>query len=307
MLHSDKNRMWSDSLDGWSGDDTPRVCSGGGGNSGGGGGGGTNTTVQKSDPWSGQQPYLTDVMGKAQETYNRGPMQYYTGQTYAPLSAETQVAQDLQAQRALSGSSLTTAAQDQLTKTMRGDYLDPATNPYLNAGAEQIRAKVLPQIDARFSGSGRTGSALAARAAGEGVSDAIASQAMQNYTQERQNQIRGMMFAPQMAQADYQDIARLGEVGAAKEDYQQQAINEDINRFNFQQQEPWQNLGLYSNLVNGQYGSTVSTTAPAARRSVGAGLLGGGATGAGLGYMLGGGDPYATAGGAALGGLLGSW
>jgi hypothetical protein len=278
----------------------------GGGSSGGGGGGQTNTTVQKSDPWAGQQPYLTDVMQKSQDIYNRGPMQYYQGQTFAPLSAETQAAQTLQAQRAVNGSPLTTASQEQLTKTMRGDYLDPATNPYLQAGADQIRAKVLPGIDARFSGSGRTGSALAARAAGEGVSDAIASQAMQNYTNERNNQIKGMLVAPQMAQQDYTDIARLGEVGAAKEDYAQQQINENINRFNFQQQEPWQNLGLYSNLVNGQYGSTVSTTSPVARRSVGAGLLGGAATGGGLGYMLGG-DMTSGAVGAGIGGLLGSW
>lgn len=283
----------------------PQIAFGGGGNSG--GGGGTQTTVQKSDPWSGQQPYLTDVMQKAQDQYNKGPMGFYPNQTYAPLSTESQVAQDLQAQRALSGSPLTTAAQEQLTKTMRGDYLDPAANPFLQAGADQIKAKVLPGIQSQFSGSGRTGSALAARAAGEGVADAIATQAMQNYTNERQNQIRGMMFAPQMASQDYSDIARLAEVGAAKEDYQQQAINEAIDRYNFQQQEPWQSLGLYSNLVQGQYGSTVSNTSPVARRSIGAGMLGGAAAGGGLGYMLGGGDPYAAAGGAALGGLLGSW
>lgn len=276
-----------------------------GGSGGGSGGGGSNTTVQKSDPWSGQQPYLTDVMGKAQEQYGKGPMSYYQGQTYAPLSDETQTAQQLQAQRALNGSPLVSAAQQQLTDTMNGKYLDPATNPYLNSGSELIRARVQPGIDARFSGSGRTGSALAARAAGEGVSDAMAGQAMQNYLAERQNMTKAMYAAPSMASQDYADIARLAEVGAAKEDYAQQGINENIDRFNFQQQEPWQSLGLYSNLVNGQYGSTVSTTSPVARRSVGAGMLGGAATGGGLGYMLGGGDPYATAGGAGIGGLLG--
>lgn len=275
------------------------------GGSSGGGGGGQNTTVQKSDPWSGQQPYLTDVMGKAQDQYNKGPMQYYNGQTYAPLSSETQTAQQMQANRAMNGSALTTAAQDQLTKTMRGDYLDPSTNPYLNAGSELIRARVQPAIDARFSGSGRTNSALAARAAGEGVSDAMAGQAMQNYLAERENMTKAMYAAPSMAQQDYADIARLAEVGAAKEDYAQQGINEAIDRFNFQQQEPWQTLGQYSNLVNGQYGSTVSTTSPVARRSVGSGLLGGAATGGGLGYMLSGQNPYATAAGAGIGGLLG--
>ena len=32
-----------------------------------GGGGGTNT-VQKADPWVGQQPYLTDIYGESQRT-----------------------------------------------------------------------------------------------------------------------------------------------------------------------------------------------------------------------------------------------
>lgn len=300
MLYSSRSGIWCDAPG--ITDDWDNGCFGGGSS---GGGGGQSTTVQKADPWSGQQPFLSDVMGQAQTQYQKGPMQFFQGQTYAPLSAETQAAQDMQANRAMAGSPLVTASQDQLTATMRGDYLDPAKNPYLNAGSELIRARVQPGIDARFSGSGRSGSALAARAAGEGVSDAMAGQAMQNYLAERQNQVKGMMYAPQLAQQDYADMARLAEVGAAKEDYAQQGINENIDRFNFQQQEPWQSLGLYSNLVNGQYGSTVSNTSPVARRSVGAGLLGGAATGGGLGYLMGGGDPYAAGGGAALGGLLG--
>lgn len=44
------------------------------------GGGGTNT-VQNSDPWSGAQPYLRDVMGRG-FTYANNPAGFYPGPTY---------------------------------------------------------------------------------------------------------------------------------------------------------------------------------------------------------------------------------
>lgn len=44
--------------------------------------GGGGTTVQKSDPWSGQQPYLKDVMGQGAANYYGGGPAYYPGQTF---------------------------------------------------------------------------------------------------------------------------------------------------------------------------------------------------------------------------------
>jgi hypothetical protein len=45
------------------------------------GGGGTETVKTESEPWPGQQPYLTDVMGEARNLYDQG-----FGQQYAPFS-----------------------------------------------------------------------------------------------------------------------------------------------------------------------------------------------------------------------------
>ncbi len=45
------------------------------------GGGGNTTTVQKSDPWLGAQPYLLDALGFASDTAY-APPGYYPGQTY---------------------------------------------------------------------------------------------------------------------------------------------------------------------------------------------------------------------------------
>lgn len=259
----------------------------------------TTTTVQKADPWAGQQPHLTSVMNQAQGL-SKEPLSYFPGQTFAPFSPETNTALDWQTSRAVQGSPLTTAGQDELTKTLSGDYLS-AGNPYFGQMADRITAKVLPGIDSRFAASGRMGSGLHGRAVGEGLGDAIGSLAYQNYGDERTNMMRGMMFAPQMAQQDYFDIAKLAEVGGLREDQAQLGINDEMARFDFSQMEPWQRLGLYNSLIQGNYGGESSSTnsIQLPRRSVGAGMLGGAASGAGMGMMVGG--PW----GAAVGGGLG--
>jgi len=51
---------------------------------GGGGGGGQNTstqTVEKADPWEGQQPFLKDVFSKAQARYNQASPNFYPNST----------------------------------------------------------------------------------------------------------------------------------------------------------------------------------------------------------------------------------
>ena len=39
---------------------------------GGGKGGGSTTTVQKADPWEGQQPYRKEVVEEAKKLYENG-------------------------------------------------------------------------------------------------------------------------------------------------------------------------------------------------------------------------------------------
>jgi hypothetical protein len=119
------------------------------------------------------------------------------------------------------------------------------------------------------------------------------------------------MLAPGAQQADYLPAAKLAEVGAAQQDQQQQAINDAMQRYQFNQQAPYQQLGLYNSLVQGNYGANTNTTATSqfAPRSIGAGMLGGAATGGALGYLgsnaLGLTGTQGALGGAAAGGLLG--
>lgn len=64
---------------------------------------GNTTTTQTTNPWSGQQPYLSDYFQQAQNFYDGGPIgfnpanapQYYPGQTVAPFTPQQSQAIDM--------------------------------------------------------------------------------------------------------------------------------------------------------------------------------------------------------------------
>ena len=58
-------------------------------------------------------------------------------------------------------------------------------------------------------------------------------------------QNQAVMNAPGLAQADYADISQLANVGKTAEDYQKTALQADIDRFNFEQNKPYQKLSAY--------------------------------------------------------------
>jgi hypothetical protein len=259
-------------------DEVPdRGCHFGGGGSS---GGGTQTTVQKSDPWAGQQPFLQQVYGLAQGAYGSTPMNYFPGQTYANLAPETEQALRMQAQRAQQGSPLTGAAQGELTKTLSGGYLDPTGNPAFQKAAGDIQSR----IGGMFSSAGRYGSGAMANQANEALSNLAA----QTYQGERDNMMKAGLLAPQIAQQDYFDASKLAEVGGVREDFAQQGINEQMARHQYNQMEPWTRLQLYNNLIQGNVGGQSESTTSLPRRSLGAGDVLGGAAGlAGILGMMG--------------------
>jgi hypothetical protein len=75
--------------------------------------------------------------------------------------------------------------------------------------------------------------------------------AYQNYADERAKQQQAIGMAPQMAATDYQDIQQLLQAGQLREGYQGQQLGSDIQRFNFLQNQPQQNLQNYMSLVYG--------------------------------------------------------
>mgnify|MGYP000477431719 CR=1 FL=1 len=261
------------------------------------GGGGGGSTTQTTIPWAGIQPHILDVANQAKAEYLNTPNQgYYPGSTVVPFSQQTQGALDMTQERAMNGSPLIGASQDQLTATMRGDYLDPTTNPVWGSVSHDIRN----QVNGQFGASGRTGSGAHQSAIAKGLGDA----AVGLYEPERNRQMQGMFFAPQLAQQDYIDAQQLGSVGGAYEDLSGRYLQDNINRFEFGRDANQRALNDYSSVINGYagIGGTTTGTQSQKRGSKLGGALGGAATGASVGSMFG---PWGTAVGAGAGGLLG--
>jgi hypothetical protein len=299
-----------------------------GGKGGGGGGGGTQ--VQKTEPWDQQKPYLIDIFQQSQNMYNSGALapDYYAGNTVAPQSQWTQNALQMQADRAMNGSASIDTALAGMDNITSGNALannaglnalnqmTTAVNPYMTALYEDAAGQANAQIDSGFSGAGRYGSGAHENAKADAMADLSAQMYSHAYDQQLQaaqqagqlyntgigQQVVAGQTAQQLANQAYTDAAALSEAGGVKDDYQQQLINADIDRYNYESQQPLTALSNYNQLIQGTYGGTSTTTGQQQRGSLLGGALGGAASGAALGSMFG---PVGTGVGALAGGLLG--
>jgi hypothetical protein len=242
-----------------------------GGGGSGGGGSQTSTTKQELDPTI--RPYVEYGLGEAKGLYQSQTPSYYGGQTYVGPSAQTQSALQLAQNRALAGNPLLPAAQQQQLGSIQGDYLS-AGNPYFQqalAGptqqATQAYNDAIKAAQGTASMAGRYGSGVSAdiqnRAANtlaSTLANTYGNLAYQNYAGERGMQNQAVMNAPALAQADYADISQLANVGKTAEDYQKTALQADIDRFNFEQNKPYQKLASYLGATYGAPVGQVSTT-----------------------------------------------
>jgi len=250
----------------------------------GGGGGnsvqpvGQQTTVQKSEPWEGQKPYLNDTFIRAEQLANK-PIEYYPGSTVTPFSNQTESALQATEDRARNGSPIQDAGRQQMYNTINGDFLN--SNPYLDAMynraarpvSENFRDAVAPGIQGGAAKAGRYGSGLyqdmqskaqdnLGRTLGEMGTDIYG----RAYESERGRMNDAIMAAPQYAQADYNDIAQLANVGSQREGLANQYLQDAIQRWNFAQNEPASRLGNYASMIQGNYGRTETTSQPIYRQ-----------------------------------------
>jgi hypothetical protein len=190
-----------------------------------------------------------------------------------------------------------------LKSNAQGDYLDK--NPYIDQVVDRALGKVRGSLDSQFAQGGRYGSGLHQTALAGAYGDTAASMYGQNYANERQNQLgatnamgqlygdertkqlQSMMFAPQMANQDYVDAQQLAAVGGAKEGMAQSNLNEQLNRWNFDQNKYSDALARYNQLIQGNYGGSGSSTSTSPTNTNNtASMLGGGLSGAMLGGSL---------------------
>jgi hypothetical protein len=203
-------------------------------------------------------------------------------------------------------------------------------NPFQQAAIEaasrpiqrQFAETTLPGIASGFSRAGRYGSQAmgtalgsATEATARALGDVGTQIAYGGYEAERARQQQAMgaqlqaaTLAPQIYGQQFLPSQQLAQVGAAREAIAAQPLQEAIQRYQFQQQVPYQQLqGFLSSI----YGTPMASSqyAPPAQTNRAASALGGAALGAGIGQMIGGGfggfsAPAIGAGLGALGGLL---
>jgi hypothetical protein len=300
------------------------------------------TTTQTSSVDPALLPYLTQGLQRAQSLFLTGKQpEFFPGQTYVSPSAATteSIAQQeaiarqqspvlQQAQQAY------TSSLGQVGQTAAGGFLN--ANPYQQAMMEaatrpltqQFSQSVLPGISSLYSRSGRLGSGsmeralgTATEAYGRSLGDITANIAGSQYQQERGLQQQAQLAQAQLAGAapsfygqQFLPSQTLAQVGAQQEAIAAQPLQEQLARYQFGQQLPYQQLQGYLSSVYGtplgSYG-TQTTNAPTYQNR-GAGILGGGIAGGLGGYALGQAFPqiggtYGALGGAALGGLLGGY
>lgn len=292
---------------------------------GGSGSSGSQTSTQTVQPWGPQQQFLTEGFNQAQNLLNSNP-QMYQGSMTLPYSPETETGLDLITTQALTGSPVSNAYKNQLSDTLNGNYYpgfnqyytDPTNSPGFQAAMTSAANKIIPSIDSTFNAAGRGGSGLADQAKASAISDSFANlyqgdkqlQA-QNYNDERTRQLQASMLAPQETQQEYGDFYNLLGVGQMRDQLQQQALNEQVQRNDYSNNIGWQQLQNFMNIVNGNFGSTGTQTTPLTSNQ-GAGVLGGALGGASLASTLGASTagaglagPWGLALGAVGGGLLG--
>jgi len=246
-------------------------------------------------------PYLTYGLEQGAQLYQQGGPKYYTGETFVAPSQTTQAGLQALETRALAGNPLTGLAQQQLQGTLGGAYL--GGNPFFQGAfapaaqaAQQQYKSTLGDIASKSSLAGRYGSGvmgnLQDRASGQyaqALTNTAGQLAYQNYEQERARQQQAIGAAPQLAATDYQDIQQLLQAGQLREGYQGQQLGADIQRFNFLQNQPQQNLQNYMSLVYGNPLGRVAnqTTSGAADTSTLQNVLGLAAVGSGVYKNLG--------------------
>ena len=232
------------------------------------GGGGGSTTTTGIDPML--KPYVTYGLEEGKKLYEAPGPGFFPGQTYIDPSQATQQALQMTQQRATAGSPLLQSAQQQQLQTIQGRGVNPflqgalsaAYQPTVEAAQEATRGLQGQASNAGRYGSNAMGQIAERQAAGlgRGLGNQLSTLAYGSSEAEAARQATAIGNAPALAQADYTDIQALLKAGQGGEQYQQAALQDAMNRYNYEQQLPQQKLQQFANLFSSAPGGQTSTT-----------------------------------------------
>lgn len=270
-------------------------CKGGGGSSA-----PTNQTVtQKAEPPEWVKPYSLDYLKRA-SPLSKQPYNPYPYSRVSSLTPEHYAGMQNVVDQATYGDAGVNLARENYGQTMRGDFLNPDTNPYLRSTYDRAAQDVTDQYTygtapvqqsqaARAGALGGSADAQVAQMDRWGLGNNLGNLATDiyggNYAMERGNQMQGMGMASQMNEIGYRDAQALMGVGDINRDYSQAQINQDYEDYLAAQMWPYQQLDVLGNalgVASGGGGTTVTTQPSFYQPNRTAGMLGGGMLGYGL-------------------------
>lgn len=162
-------------------------------------------TQMKGSGESFQAPMIRKGLKSAEDAFLNSP-------DFSPESVETQ---NMIMNQGRSGAGIAGDANQQLQKTINGEYLTGGKG--FDAALNAATNKILPSVNSSFAKSGRSGSGLADVAKTGAISDAFAGQ----YGQERQNQLNA---TNQAITNQNTNLNAMNKVGATKDNARRQAI-----------------------------------------------------------------------------------
>jgi hypothetical protein len=177
---------------------------------------GTNTATKA--PWGPQQPYLTRGFERAEGTYNQ---------------AQSSPFASLLKSRAQTGTPLTSAGMNLATNTLRGDYLNPQSNPFFSGALSQAMDTARSKINSQFQGN-NYGSSAHQEWLSKGMMGAASPLLASMYQSGLDNQNRVLGMSPALANQDLELMAQAENI-------------------------PWANLQRYMTAVGGDYGGVSET------------------------------------------------
>lgn len=240
------------------------------------GGGGSQTVNTQTAPPAYAMPYLEFGLSQAKEQFGSEMPGYYPGSTVVGFSPESEMSLTGIRQRALDPNSMTAQTQGVVAQNLMG------TNPLAMAAFKPV----IDTVQSQFARAGRYGSGANQQA----LASALAPAALQA-------QQAAIQQAPQLQNMDLQQLAA---VGAAREGQSQAELQDQVNRFNFDQNVDAQKLRDYMAIIGG--GTIGNQNIQPVFRNPAASALGGALGGAQLASSLGGINPmYGAIGGGLLG------
>lgn len=253
------------------------------------GGGGNTTTVQKSDPWSGQQPYLSDIYSQAAGLYgNAAGYAPYAGARVAGLTPMQNQGINAAYGNIVGGTTSADNAETMLNKTLQGGYQQsnpylPAatsgTNPYLDEQfktaaqqvTDQFNRSILPGLRTQGVQSGMYNSSRQGISEGLAAGEAqknLANMAANIYAPAYENEMNRQLQAANIYQTGTENerqrqMAAAGlapslsnwganqliNLGGYDQQQLQNELNAQQNYWNEYQMTPLQRLGNYSQQV----------------------------------------------------------